>query len=203
MSLTEFEYRDTAVLAKDLCFAFELKKYSIGEKQLVQVRSLNREGRADEGLLAVCQFIQMKYCKYKKAPLWSLKYCNSVDNLNDKEKQAFCTFINHLTELISCGYNKEIVHNINLLLRMYLYDFTYICRCLGYNNLLEGFRNYILLDSTAQILEEELNDVVMYIKENNHTPIYLMSETEISKCIKEYRVPCLRPIIIEYENANS
>lgn len=197
MLLTGLENREAAILARDLWLAFELKKYSIGEKLLVQVRSLNREGRADAGLWAICQFIQMKYCKYKKAPLWGLKYCNSVENMNDKEKQAFCTIINHLIEIVTCGYNKEIVHNINVMLQLYLFDFAYICSCLGNNNLLEGFRNYILIDSTAQISEEEQNDVVRYIKKNNHTPIYLMSEVEISRCIKEYRVQCLKPIIIE------
>ena len=77
-----------------------------------------------------------------------------------------------------------------LRLMAYKYDFTYICRCIRQNNLLEGFCKYILSDKKARINEGELNDAITFLKENGQKPIYLLTDKMVTDGIWEYRQSC-------------
>lgn len=190
LEMSPSDIKEAGSLIRDLYFAFELKKYKKGQDLLVQIENVERVRKHNEGLETICQFLVNEFCKDKQAPFWGLKYCAANENQNDKERQAFCDTIDSIIEIASNGYSKEIAHNMYLLLMAYKYDFTYICRCIRQNNLLEGFRKYILSDKKARINEGELNEAITFLKENGQKPICLLTEEMVTDGIWEYRQSC-------------
>lgn len=190
LEMSPSDIKEAGCLTRDLYFAFELKKYKKGQDLLVQIENVERVRKHNEGLQTICQFLVNEFCKDKQAPLWGLKYCATNENQNDKERQAFCDTIDSIIEIASNGYSKEMAHNMYLLLMAYKYDFTYICRCIRQNNLLEGFCKYILSDKKARINEGELNDAITFLKENGQKPIYLLTDKMVTDGIWEYRQSC-------------
>lgn len=187
LEMSPSDIKEAGCLTRDLYFAFELKKYKKGQDLLVQIENVERVRKHNEGLQTICQFLVNEFCKDKQAPLWGLKYCAVNENQNDKERQAFCDTIDSIIEIASNGYSKEIAHNMYLLLMAYKYDFTYICRCIRHNNLLEGFHQYILSDTNACIIGAELYDAITFLKENGQKPIYLLTEEMVTDGIVKYR----------------
>lgn len=84
-----------------------------------------------------------------------------------------------------------------MLLMVYKYDFTYICRCFHQNNLLEGFHKYILSDTNACIRDDELYDAITFLKEKGERPIYLLTEEMVTDGIAKYRQSCPQ-ILVQY-----
>ena len=187
MSIFAFDIREAVLLTRDIYFVFGLKKYKKGQDLLEQITNIESVRKYGEGLQKTCQFLVNEYPKYKQAPIWGLKYCEGNEYQNDKEKQAFRETIDYIIEIASSGYRGENVHKVNLLLELYKYDFTYICRCERKNYLLEGFYNYILSDMEAHINEEELKETITFIEEHVGRSIYLLTEEMVTDGVRKYR----------------
>lgn len=170
----KFETKEEGSIAKGLISMFQLNKL----KDYKDVTSLTDARWA----------IRNGFCPQVGYPLWAIKYCNSIQSFNCKDKiiKLVDNIITIYTEV--GAKSPALMVETDELITEVRFEFTPLLNYEVENNFEIGFRNFLLADSYVNLKDVDYDAALNFIRQHMEAGVGLWTESAVIEQLKNWKL---------------